>query len=110
MDATRPRRTRDNIRQGWYARQRSVRFARRLGFSPDMAPAPVLEALPWGLLACWPGLTLNSPLQGLSPLAPAGDLFVHLVYWGVLASFLCAFLAWRSWEWLCRFAWTVSVG
>jgi len=40
MDATRPRRTRDSIRQGWYARQRSVRFARRLGFS---LTAPALE-------------------------------------------------------------------
>jgi hypothetical protein len=34
MDATRPRRIRDSARQGWYARWRSVRFARHFGFSP----------------------------------------------------------------------------
>ena len=33
MDATRPRRTRDRARQGWYARHRQRRFARFLGFS-----------------------------------------------------------------------------
>ena len=37
MDATRPRRSRDSARQGWYARWRSVRFARHFGFSPTAA-------------------------------------------------------------------------
>jgi len=110
MDATRPRRTRDSIRQGWYARQRSVRFARRLGFAPTTALAPVPEALPWGLLACWPGRTLNGPVQGVSPMVLAGDLFVHVVHWGILASFLCAFLAWRSSERLCHFPLTFPWG
>jgi hypothetical protein len=32
MDATRTRRTRDRVRQTWYARSRQVRFARFLGF------------------------------------------------------------------------------
>ena len=41
MDATRPRRIRDSARQGWYARWRSVRFARHFGFSPAAtAPKP----------------------------------------------------------------------
>jgi hypothetical protein len=46
MDATR-RRTRDRTRQGWYARHRSVRFARRLGF-PLAAPALKPEGPPGG--------------------------------------------------------------
>jgi hypothetical protein len=33
MDATRARRTRDQARQGWYARYRQWRFARYLGFA-----------------------------------------------------------------------------
>ena len=33
MDATRSRRTRDQARQGWYARYRQWRFARYLGFA-----------------------------------------------------------------------------
>jgi hypothetical protein len=33
MDATRARRTKDQVRQGWYAAQRQRRFARYLGFS-----------------------------------------------------------------------------
>jgi hypothetical protein len=37
MDATRPRCLRDRARQGWYARWRSARFARHLGFSPAAA-------------------------------------------------------------------------
>ena len=37
MDATRPRRMRGTARQGWYARWRSVRFARHFGFSPTAA-------------------------------------------------------------------------
>jgi hypothetical protein len=46
MDATRPRRTRDSVRQGWYARWRSFRFARHLGFPPTASVAPGPEALP----------------------------------------------------------------
>ena len=37
MDATRPRRTRDDIRRRWYSLWRSIRFARFLGF--DAHPA-----------------------------------------------------------------------
>ena len=32
MDGTRKRRTRDKVRQAWYARHRQRRFARFLGF------------------------------------------------------------------------------
>jgi len=39
MDATRPRRTRDSIRQRWYARWRSTRFARFLGLLPSTTAA-----------------------------------------------------------------------
>jgi hypothetical protein len=39
MDATRARRTRDRIRQQWYARHRQRRFARFLGFAPDAPSA-----------------------------------------------------------------------
>jgi hypothetical protein len=39
MDATRTRRTRDRVRQAWYAYCRQQRFARFLGF-PSSAPAP----------------------------------------------------------------------
>ena len=43
MDATRPRRIRDSARQGWYARWRSLRFARHFGFSPTAAaPKPAV--------------------------------------------------------------------
>ena len=45
MDATRPRRIRDNARQVWYAHWRSVRFARRMGF--PTAPASVLKSDAW---------------------------------------------------------------
>jgi len=34
MDATRNRRTKDRVRQEWYALQRQRRFARFLGFLP----------------------------------------------------------------------------
>ena len=47
MDATRPRRTRDRIRQAWYARCRQQRFARFLGFAQGaagQAAAPVGRA------------------------------------------------------------------
>ncbi len=109
MDATRPRRTRDSIRQGWYARQRSVRFARHLGFSLT-APAPEAEVPLCGIPACSPCLTLNSPVQGRSPLFLAGEVFVHTAHVGVLTSFLWASLAWRSSEQLCRFPLASCVG
>jgi hypothetical protein len=35
MDATRARRTRDHVRQAWYAGQRQRRFARRFWFTGD---------------------------------------------------------------------------
>ena len=34
MDATRSRRTKDRVRQVWYAKRRQQRFAHRLGFTP----------------------------------------------------------------------------
>ena len=34
MDATRSRRTKDRVRQAWYAQRRQHRFAHRLGFTP----------------------------------------------------------------------------
>jgi hypothetical protein len=40
MDATRSRRTRDDARQRWYARWRSLRFARHLGFTSPDDPNP----------------------------------------------------------------------
>jgi hypothetical protein len=40
MDATRPRRTRDRIRQAWYARSRQQRFARFLGFAQGAGEHP----------------------------------------------------------------------
>jgi hypothetical protein len=46
MDATRPRRSRDSARQGWYARWRSFRFARHLGFPSATTAAPRPEAPP----------------------------------------------------------------
>jgi hypothetical protein len=39
MDATRARRTRDPIRQRWYAAYRARRFARLLGFELAHVPA-----------------------------------------------------------------------
>jgi hypothetical protein len=39
MDATRPRRSRDSARRGWYARWRCLRFARHLGFPPAVPVA-----------------------------------------------------------------------
>lgn len=51
MDATRPRRTRDRARRGWYAYHRTARFARRLGFPPDgAAPGTSACCPPAGLL------------------------------------------------------------
>ena len=95
MDGTRPRRTRDSIRQGWYARHRSVRFARHLGF-PRTAPGPGPEAPPCGPPTGSPCLTPGGPLQGTSPLALAGAVFVRLARVGAWASCLWATLAWRS--------------
>jgi hypothetical protein len=40
MDATRPRRTQDSVRQRWYALFRTVRFARYLRFPPPPPPEP----------------------------------------------------------------------
>jgi hypothetical protein len=47
MDATRPRRIRDNARHVWYAHWRSIRFARHLGF--PSALASVLKSDAWPL-------------------------------------------------------------
>jgi len=45
MDATRTRRTRDNVRQVWYATSRSRRFARHMGFSnPGCTPEKRFQA------------------------------------------------------------------
>ena len=44
MDATRTRRTRDRIRQRWYAGQRQRRFARFLaGLATESPPSPRLD-------------------------------------------------------------------
>jgi hypothetical protein len=40
MDATRLRRTRDDARLRWYARWRSIRFARHMGFTHPDDPNP----------------------------------------------------------------------
>ena len=40
MDATRPRRTRDDARQRWYALQRCRRLARFLGFLTAVTVMP----------------------------------------------------------------------
>jgi hypothetical protein len=109
MDATRPRRTRDRIRQRWYARRRMVRFARSLGFS-QTTPAPQPEGPPCGLPVGSPCPTLNGRVQGVAPLVLTGEVFAHVDHLGVLASFPCASLAWRSSECLCRFPLTYCVG
>jgi hypothetical protein len=46
MGATSSRRVRDSARQDWYARWRSVRFARHLGFHRTGAVGPKPQALP----------------------------------------------------------------
>ena len=49
MDGTRARRTRDKVRQAWYARHRQRRFARFLGFDDkprDAATPPTAGAGP----------------------------------------------------------------
>jgi len=53
MDATRKRRSRDEERRTWYSRQRTRRFARRLGF-------PAAEAKPAQSMD-WP---VNQPSRG----------------------------------------------
>jgi hypothetical protein len=45
MDGTRPRRTLDRSRQGWYSHWRSVRFARHLGF-PTPSALRALSGVP----------------------------------------------------------------
>ena len=64
MDATRARRTRDQARQGWYARYRQCRFARYLGFAdgPE-ATLPVVAAYRLSLKDRTTG-----PCQGRTPL------------------------------------------
>jgi hypothetical protein len=58
MDATRSRRSRDFPRQRWYARWRSLRFARHLGFlQPDEAnPSGPCVYLPKRQEKCRPAL------------------------------------------------------
>ncbi len=73
MDATRPRRLRDNVRRSWYAHWRSARFARHLGFPPSAALTPEPQARPCAL--------------------PGGWFFPALRWGGVLAS-LWASLVW----------------
>ncbi len=94
MDATRSRRTRDLIRQGWYAHHRSVRLARRMGFSHSAPVTPRTEA--------------RSPDMGGLPtctsLALAGGLFCFAAYLGwTQASLKWASLAWVASEHLLGF-------
>ena len=63
MDATRARRTRDPIRQRWYAAYRARRFARLLGF--ELAPVPVNGYRPAMTL----GIVRKSPVVFLPPVA-----------------------------------------
>ncbi len=73
MDATRPRRKRDQARRAWYAYHRTVRFARRLGFSPAYAaPGP------------------DPPACG-----PAAGLLLDAARYAVTAWFLWASFPWR---------------
>lgn len=44
MDGTRRRRTRDQVRQNWYARHRQRRFARMLGFSNPVEEVATAQA------------------------------------------------------------------
>jgi hypothetical protein len=78
MDGTRPRRRRDPARRGWYARHRTVRFARRLGFPPAGDAAP-------GTLAC----------------GPAAGLLLDAARYAATAWFLWATLPWRCSVRLC---------
>jgi hypothetical protein len=105
MDATRPRRLRDHARRSWYARWRSARFARHLGFPPAAAVTPEPQArpgeLPGGLPACLAGCRPGAGEgNGLAPGVPAlaGGWFFPAVRWGlVLASFWAA-LVWGASE------------
>jgi hypothetical protein len=65
MDATRPRRLRDSARQGWYARWRSVRFARHLGFPPAAVTPKPEAALPRRGAGWLPGLARHGAALGL---------------------------------------------
>lgn len=44
MDGTRRRRTRDQVRQEWYARHRQRRFARMLGFAKREEEVAAIQA------------------------------------------------------------------
>lgn len=63
MDATRARRTRDPIRQRWYAAYRARRFARLLGFG--LAPVPATGYRPTMTL----GIVRQSAVAFLPPVA-----------------------------------------
>jgi hypothetical protein len=95
MDATRRRRTRDAARQGWYARWRSARFARRLGFPPASAAQARSCELPGGLPACW-GWGLPWGWGGLAFGVPAvaGEWLLPVARWGWALAALSASLAW----------------
>ena len=43
MDGTRPRRTLDRARQGWYSHWRAIRFARHLGFALPLSPRATIR-------------------------------------------------------------------
>ncbi len=93
MDATRSRRTRDLIRQGWYAHHRSVRLARRMGFCHSTPVTPRTEMR--SLDTC--------SLPTCSSLALAGGLFCFAAYLGwTQASLRWASLAWVASEQLLR--------
>jgi hypothetical protein len=89
MDATRSRRIRDSARRGWYARWRSIRFARHFGFSPSAgvlskpAGAPLLWRAGWFIPArpAWcrhEAWWLTGLAQGLPPPAPSiFSAFLH---------------------------------
>ncbi len=105
MDATRPRRIRDSARQGWYARWRSARFARHLGFSPTAAVTPKPDAppceMPGGLPTCSAGYRPGAwGWNGLAPGGPslAGGWFLPAVRWGLALASLWASLAWGASE------------
>jgi hypothetical protein len=61
MDATRPRRTRDQARQQWYASQRQRRFARFMGV---VQPRSHDEALGNALLAAAQRASRVIPVPG----------------------------------------------
>ena len=76
MDATRARRTRDQARQGWYARYRQRRFARYLGFVGGSEAQLTAAAV---LLSFKAGTTISLRLD-LAPggsSAPTSDRYPH---------------------------------